>query len=211
VGWITSARPSSLPMNLPTGTGRDAFHCVPDRWRENGDAVERVATRFRGSKRKICFRRVLSPLRGENFPSSGSRLEPQNRSAAVSQTSRSHWASAATGFQHSRAPVHGEGEGAARGRPSRGLLSTSMNPGRLDSLTPHDDLRTCLKIRFTSGPRARPRPSSLVHVLVLVLVPRPSSSKFPAKPRTKDEGRGRARGNHTFFRHALKFEVINFG
>jgi hypothetical protein len=47
--------------------------------------------------------------RGENFPSPGSRLEPQNRSATVSQTSRSLLASAATGFQHSRASVHGEG------------------------------------------------------------------------------------------------------
>jgi hypothetical protein len=33
---------------------------------------------------------------------------PLNRSAAVSQTSRSRVANAATGFQHSRAPIRGK-------------------------------------------------------------------------------------------------------
>ncbi len=47
---------------------------------------------------------------GENSPNPSSRFETLNRSAAVSQTSRSSWARAATGFQHSRAPVHGEGK-----------------------------------------------------------------------------------------------------
>ena len=46
---------------------------------------------------------------GEISPNQGSRFEPPNRSAAVSQTSRSPIESAATGFQHSRAPVQGEG------------------------------------------------------------------------------------------------------
>ena len=55
-------------------------------------------------------------------------------------------------------------------------------------------LRTCLKNRFASRPRLRPSSSS---------------SKFPAKPRTKDEGRGRARGNHTFFRHALRSAALD--
>jgi hypothetical protein len=45
--------------------------------------------------------------RGENFPND-SRFEPRNRSAAVSPTSRSRLAVAATGFQQSRAPVPGE-------------------------------------------------------------------------------------------------------
>ncbi len=41
---------------------------------------------------------------GEGSAKSSSSFEPQNRSAAVSQTSRSSVASAAAGFQHSRAP-----------------------------------------------------------------------------------------------------------
>jgi beta-xylosidase len=41
----------------------------------------------------------------ENSPNLDSRLEPPSRSAAVSQTSRSSLVTAATGFQHSRAPV----------------------------------------------------------------------------------------------------------
>ena len=55
----------ALSMNLPAGTGRDAFHCVPNCKPEDGDAVERVPTGFRGSRREISFRGILSPLRGE--------------------------------------------------------------------------------------------------------------------------------------------------
>jgi hypothetical protein len=51
---------------------------------------------------------LLPVGQGTNSPNQDSRLEPQNRSAAVSQTSRSNLASAATGFQHSRAPIQGE-------------------------------------------------------------------------------------------------------
>jgi surface-anchored protein len=58
---------------------------------------------------KIIFPNARTHSRGENFPND-SRIEPLNRSAAGSQTSRSSLASAATGFQHSRAPVQGEGE-----------------------------------------------------------------------------------------------------
>jgi hypothetical protein len=47
---------SALPMNLPFGTGRDAFHCVPN-WRpEHRDAVERVPTRLKGSMRELVRR-----------------------------------------------------------------------------------------------------------------------------------------------------------
>jgi hypothetical protein len=72
---LTVGRWRSLPMEesrafLPRAmdfaacVGRDAFHCVPDSGRKNGDAVERVPTRFRGSTRELA-RRILSPLRGE--------------------------------------------------------------------------------------------------------------------------------------------------
>mgnify|MGYP007030122909 CR=1 FL=1 len=44
----------SLPMNLPAGTGRDAFHCVPDCSRKNGDAVERRPSQVQGFKARTC-------------------------------------------------------------------------------------------------------------------------------------------------------------
>jgi hypothetical protein len=47
-------------MNLPAGIGRDAFHCVPNCRSKDGDAVERVPTGFRGSRRELV-RRMLSP------------------------------------------------------------------------------------------------------------------------------------------------------
>jgi hypothetical protein len=68
---------SPLTMNLPAGTGRDAFHCVPNCRPEDGDAMERVPTGFRGSMRELV-RRMLSPLRGEgeatNVPGSRRNL-----------------------------------------------------------------------------------------------------------------------------------------
>ena len=72
------------------------------------------------------------------------------------------------------------------GKTSAMLTLLRMAHGGWHACSP--GIRTCLRIRLASC--LRPRPSS-------------SSSEFPAKPRTKDEGRGRARGNHTFFRHAL--------
>jgi hypothetical protein len=80
----------ALPMNLPFREGRDAFHCVPDCGLKNGDAVERVPTGLRGSRRALV-RRILS----------------MNRSATVRKARRRAGPVAAAGLRHSRAPVLG--------------------------------------------------------------------------------------------------------
>jgi hypothetical protein len=61
--WYTTIC-SYFRGNLHAGIGRDAFHCVPNCRSKDGDAVERVPTGFRGSRRELV-RRILSPLRGE--------------------------------------------------------------------------------------------------------------------------------------------------
>jgi hypothetical protein len=71
-------------MNLPAGTGRDAFHCVPNCRPEDGDAVERVPTGFRGSMRELV-RRILSPWRGEGEASSRGRPSRRLLSKSVSE------------------------------------------------------------------------------------------------------------------------------
>jgi hypothetical protein len=92
---------------------------LPIRWGEGqgvGEFIGQAATqRFRSHKDvfesqfpSLAFSN-LWVVQGENSPKQRSRFEPRNRSAAVSQTSRSMLKSAAAGFQHSRAPVHGEG------------------------------------------------------------------------------------------------------
>jgi hypothetical protein len=80
---IFSPLTPALPMNLPAGTGRDAFHCVPNCRSEDGDAVERVPTGFRSSMRELA-RRILSPLRGEGEASSGCRPSRRLLSQAAS-------------------------------------------------------------------------------------------------------------------------------
>ena len=72
--------------------------------------------------------------RGELSPNPGSRVELQNRSAAVSQTSRSRFKSAAAGFQPSRAPVLGEGEPIIHFIPSF-LATRELTPRRQDAKT----------------------------------------------------------------------------
>jgi hypothetical protein len=64
-----------IPAGAPAlGTGRDAFHCVPDCWGKNGDAVGSVPTRFRGSRRTCLKIRFASRPRPR--PSSSSSKFP---------------------------------------------------------------------------------------------------------------------------------------
>jgi hypothetical protein len=82
----------ALPMNLPAGTGRDAFHCVPNCRLEDGDAVERVPTGFRGSIRELV-RGILFPLRGEGEAAARDRAARGllSKPAAHSTGRQSRW------------------------------------------------------------------------------------------------------------------------
>jgi hypothetical protein len=163
---IPLSRPAgALPMKLPAGSGRDAFHCVPNCRPEDGEAVARVPPRFRGSKRELV-RPIFTPFDGEKIsraqvralnPRTGARL-CRRPAAASGPALRLAFSTVALRFM-GRAGLRAISEKPANRRcplPERGRRLTSVPTMRMKQPDKVVARGGCLP-RYAR--RAGPRPS----------------------------------------------------